>query len=306
VIEAAADTLRPTAEARGVRLQTVLDTGPNPVFGDAGRLQQIVWNLLSNAIKFTPKGGRVQVTLERINSHTEIRVSDTGRGISKEFLPYVFERFRQADSSTTREYGGLGLGLAIVRHLTELHGGSVMVESPGEGQGATFTVRLPLAVVREGSGPLGQPHAPRFHQAAGDLPAEYGAELSGVRVLVVDDEADARDLLTVILRQCGAEVLAVGSTAEGLAAVGQWRPDVLVSDIGMPGRDGYDLIRGVRALSPDQGGNTPAIALTAYARSEDRLKSLRSGFQTHVAKPVEPSELAATIAGLVRTHRKPK
>jgi PAS domain S-box-containing protein len=303
VIEAAVDSLRPTAEARGVRFQTVLDTNSNLVLGDAGRLQQIVWNLLSNAIKFTPKGGRIQVSLERINSHIEIHVSDTGQGINKEFLPYVFERFRQADNSTTRKYGGLGLGLAIVRHLVELHGGSVSADSPGEGLGAIFTIRLPLAVVREGGNQLNQPYASRFHQAiAGDVPLEFRGELEGVRVLVVDDEVDARDLLTIILEQCGAEVRAEGSTTQALAALKQWRPDVLVSDIGMPGRDGYELIQEVRSLDASQGGDTPAIALTAYARSEDRLKALRSGFQTHVAKPVEPTELAATIAGLVRTH----
>lgn len=303
VIEAAVDALRPTADTRGLRLQTMLDTKPNLVLGDAGRLQQIIWNLLSNAIKFTPKGGRVQITLERINSHIEIRVSDTGQGISSEFLPYVFERFRQADSSTTRKYGGLGLGLAIVRHLTELHGGSVAAESPGEGLGSTFILRLPLAVMREGSNYQNQLRASRYHQAiAGEMPAEFGAELAGVRVLVVDDEADARELLTIILQQCGAEVRTAASTPQGLEALKQWHPDVLVSDIGMPGHDGYALIRQVRALSAAEGGNIPAIALTAYARSEDRMKALRSGFQTHVAKPVDPTELSATIAGLVRSH----
>ncbi len=307
VIEGAVDALRPTAETRSVRLQTVLDTKANLVLGDAVRLQQIVWNLLSNAIKFTPKGGRVQISLERINSHIELRVSDTGQGISKDFLPYVFERFRQADSSTTRAYGGLGLGLAIVRHLTELHGGSVAAESPGAGLGSTFIVRLPLAVMREGGSQLDQPPAPRFHQAiAGELPAELDTELAGARVLVVDDEADARELLTIILRQCGAEVRAAADVAQGLTMLKQWRPDVLVSDIGMPGQDGYALIREVRALSSAEGGDTPAIALTAYARSEDRLKALRSGFQTHVAKPVEPTELSAIIAGLVRSHGRPR
>jgi signal transduction histidine kinase len=307
VLEAAVDALQPTAEARQVRLQMVLDTKPSLVLGDAGRLQQIVWNLLSNAIKFTSKGGRVQLALERVNSHIEIKVTDTGQGISKEFLPYVFERFRQADSSTTRKYGGLGLGLAIVRHLTELHGGTVAAESPGEGQGATFIVRLPLAVVREGESTLNQPQHLRFHQPLeDDISPESSEDLAGVRVLVVDDEADARDLLTVILRQYGADVKAAGSTPAALGTLKEWLPDVLVSDIGMPDQDGYALIREVRALSLEQGGDTPAIALTAYARSEDRLKALRSGFHVHVAKPVEPTELSATIAGLVRFYRRAK
>jgi PAS domain S-box-containing protein len=302
-IEAAVDALRPTADARGVRLQAVLETKPNLVLGDANRLQQIVWNLLSNAIKFTPKGGRVQVALSRINSHVEIQVSDTGQGISKKFLPYVFERFRQADSSPSRSYGGLGLGLAIVRHLVELHGGNVTADSPGEGEGSTFTVRLPLAIMREGVNQLDPQSAMRLHQAAEKgIPMELGLELAGVRVLAVDDEADARELLTVVLGQCGAEVRTAGSTPEAIDLLKEWRPDVLVSDIGMPGQDGYELIREVRALNTNQGGSIPAIALTAYARSEDRLKALRSGFQTHIAKPVEPAELAAVVASLVRSH----
>jgi signal transduction histidine kinase/CheY-like chemotaxis protein len=303
-IEAAIDSLRPTADARGVELQTVLDTESNVVLGDTSRLQQVVWNLLSNAIKFSPEGGRVQVTLERMNSHhVEIRVSDTGQGISMEFLPYVFERFRQADSSTTRKYGGLGLGLAIVRHLVELHGGTVAADSPGAGLGATFTVRLPLAVMREKEETTDQPQKPSFHEMEeGGVLAEFGWELSGVQVLIVDDDADARELLTAILQQYGAEVRGVGSTPEGIEAVKAWRPDVLVSDIGMPGRDGYELIREVRALSSEHGGDIPAIALTGYARSEDRLKALRSGFQKHVTKPVEPENLAATIAGLIRLN----
>jgi signal transduction histidine kinase/CheY-like chemotaxis protein len=303
-IEAAIDSLRPTADARGVELQTVLDTASNVVLGDTSRLQQVVWNLLSNAIKFSPEGGRVQVALERKTSHhVEIRVSDTGQGIREEFLPYVFERFRQADSSTTRKYGGLGLGLAIVRHLVELHGGTVAADSPGEGLGATFTVRLPLAAIRETEGRTGQPHKPSFYETGeGGMPAEFGWELVGVQVLIVDDDADARELLTAILQQYGAEVRGVGSTPEGIEALKAWRPDVLVSDIGMPGRDGYELIREVRALSSEHGGDIPAIALTGYARSEDRLKALSSGFQKHVTKPVEPENLAATIAGLIRLN----
>jgi signal transduction histidine kinase len=303
-IEAAIDSLRPTADARGVELQTVLDPASNVVLGDTNRLQQVVWNLLSNAIKFSPEGGRVQVALERVNSHhVEIRVNDTGQGISKEFLPYVFERFRQADSSTTRKYGGLGLGLAIVRHLVELHGGSVAADSPGEGLGATFTVKLPLAVMREKEGTTVQLQKPSFYETGeGGMPAEFGVGLAGVQVLIVDDDADARELLTAILQQYGAEVRGVGSTPEGIEALKAWQPDVLVSDIGMPGRDGYELIREVRALSSEHGGDIPAIALTGYARSEDRLKALSSGFQKHVTKPVEPENLAATIAGLIRLN----
>lgn len=302
VIEAAADTLRPTAEARSVRLQTILDTGPHLVFGDAGRLQQIFWNLLSNAIKFTPRDGRVQVTLSRVNSHLEIKVNDTGQGIKPEFLAYVFERFRQADSSTTRGFGGLGLGLSIVRHLTELHGGTVTAESPGEGMGATFTVKLPLAVMRDGFLPPDPDSHPRFNTLPSrKVSVEFTEDVSGVRVLVVDDESDARDLLSAILQQSGAEVRVADSTAQGIMILKQWRPDILVSDIGMPQQDGYVLIREVRALPADQGGATPAIALTAFARSEDRMKALRAGFQTHLAKPVEPIELVVTIAGLMRS-----
>ena len=307
VIEAAVDSLRPTAEARRVRLQTVLDTGQNLVLGDTNRLQQVIWNLLSNAIKFTPKDGRVQVALERINSHVEIRVSDTGQGISREFLPYVFERFRQADSSTTREYGGLGLGLAIVRHLVELHGGSVAADSPGEGLGATFTISLPLTVINKSSGLVSRPQTlPNDHSGGARAQEGSGLELDGVRILVVDDEADARSLLTIILQQYGAEVKTAGSTLEGLEALKEWRPEVLVSDIGMPDRDGYELIREVRALGSAQGGDLPAIALTAYARSEDRLKALKAGFQAHIAKPIEPEELVTTIAILIRPHGRPR
>jgi CheY-like chemotaxis protein len=245
----------------------------------------------------------VQVSLARINSHVEIRVSDTGRGISQEFLPYVFERFRQADSSTTRKFGGLGLGLAIVRHLVELHGGSASVESQGEGLGATFIIKLPLAAMRERSDRADPSRLPRFRPVPDEQAPEHsGQELAGVRVLIIDDEADARDLLTVILMQSGAEVKAARSTLEGVETLKAWRPDVLVSDIGMPERDGYDLIRAVRALDSEQGGDTPAVALTAYARSEDRLKALKSGFQTHVTKPIEPAELTAIVSSLIRSY----
>ncbi len=299
VVEDAVESVRPTADAKGIRLQTVLDTMTNLVAGDSHRLQQVIWNLLSNAIKFTSKGGRVQVTLARIDSHVEIVISDSGEGIAPEFLPYVFERFRQADSSTKRTYGGLGLGLAIVRHLVELHGGTVSAVSAGPGQGATFSVRLPLAIMRESGKPVDEQPAPLFQRAgAGKVSSEIEQKVPAVRVLVVDDEADARELLQAVLAQCGAEVRAVGSVQAAMEELRQWRPDVLISDIGMPGEDGYQLIRQVRALSHKEGGSIPAAALTAYARSEDRLRALKAGFQTHVAKPVEPAELVAVVASL--------
>lgn len=293
VIEAAIDSARPAAEAKIIRLQPVLDPATGPVAGDSDRLQQIVWNLLSNAIKFTPKQGRVQVLLEQINSHVEITVSDTGKGISAEFLPYVFERFRQADSTTTRTHSGLGLGLAIVRHLVELHGGTVHAESLGEGQGAMFIVKLPLMPVRLSSSDPERVH-PRAGSGVpfGDLPS-----LDGLQVLVVDDEADAREFITAVLEQCGAAVTAIASAKEALEVI-EPKLDVLVSDIGMPEEDGYALINQVRSLTPEQGGRIPAAALTAYAREEDRTKALLAGFQLHVSKPVSPAELAAVVANL--------
>ena len=296
-IEAAIEALRPAAEAKDIRIQKMMDTGVISVLGDPARLQQIVWNLLSNAIKFTKKGGRVQVRLERINSHIEIAVSDTGVGIKPEFLPHVFERFRQADQKTTRQHGGLGLGLAIVRHLVELHGGMVDAMSSGEGQGATFVVKLPVVPVYQKSD-----LAERAHPAAREtLPSfDCPERLDGLKALIVDDEADTRELLRVGLSQCGAEVITVGSAQEALEAIKRERPALLVSDIGMPDEDGYELMRKVRALPAQQGGKTPAIALTAYARTEDRLRALRAGYQMHVTKPVELAELAAVMASLVR------
>ena len=296
-IDAAVESVRPAAEAKGVRLEKVTDTGAETVMGDPARLQQVVWNLLMNAVKFTPRGGRVQIRLERVNSQVEIAVADTGAGIDPEFLPHVFERFRQADQKTTRQHGGLGLGLAIVRHLVELHGGSVRADSGGEGAGATFTVALPVAPIhrREEAGA-------RAHPAARDtLPAhECPERLDGLRVLVVDDEADARELLAEGLGQCGAQVTAASSAREALEAMAGEKFDALVSDIGMPGEDGYELIRRVRALPADRGGRTPAVALTAYARTEDRLRAMRAGFEMHVAKPVELTELIVVIANLAR------
>ncbi|HZG52346.1 MAG TPA: ATP-binding protein, partial [Pyrinomonadaceae bacterium] len=296
-IEAAIESVRPAAEAKGVRVQKIVDTGVVTVSGDPVRLQQIVWNLLSNAIKFTPRGGRVHVRLERINSHVEIGVNDSGAGIEREFLPYVFDRFRQADGRTTRQHGGLGLGLAIVRHLVELHGGTVRAESPGEGQGATFTVMLPVAPVYQHVGQEG-----RVHPAARDTLPSYECpdRLDGLRILVVDDEPDTRDLLKFGLGQCGADVTVVGSVSEALEAIRASVPELLISDIGMPDRDGYELIRCVRELPAESGGKIPAIALTAYARVEDRMQALRAGYQMHVPKPVELVELVAVAASLVR------
>jgi len=296
IIEAAVDSVRLAAEAKGIRVQCLLDPRTSPVSGDPNRLQQIVWNLLSNAVKFTPKGGQVQIQLKAADWNVEIIVSDTGQGINAEFLPHMFEQFRQADSATTRRFGGLGLGLAIVRHLVELHGGTIQAESAGEGQGATFTVRLPVMIGSEPNeaGELG----------AGRQAGQAQLSLSGLRVLAVDDEADARELLTAMLSKCDAQVRATASATEALEVLANWHPDVLISDIEMPDIDGYSLIRQVRELEADRGGQIPAVALTAHARVEDRLRALRAGFQIHVSKPIEPTELAIVLASLTgRTTR---
>ncbi|HJR07663.1 MAG TPA: ATP-binding protein [Pyrinomonadaceae bacterium] len=301
VVAAAIDALRPTAEAKAIRLQPLLDPQASPVSGDTDRLQQVVWNLLSNAIKFTPRGGRVQVRLERINSHVEIVVSDSGRGISPEFLPHVFDRFRQADGTSTRRHGGLGLGLSIVRQLVELHGGTVGVESEGEGQGATFIVQLPLMVTRKPSDAAATPTRTRRHPTAGgdELSFDCPPSLEGLRVLVVDDEPDTRRLLRTVLERCGSEVTTAGSAAEAVVAFNASKPDVLISDIGMPEEDGYELIAKLRASeAAGSNGRIPAIALTAYARVEDRVRALNAGFQVHVPKPIEPVELLAVVASL--------
>jgi PAS domain S-box-containing protein len=300
VIEAALATVRPAAEGRSIRLQTILDPNVGLVRGDPNRLQQVIWNLLSNAIKFTNRGGRVQIAMARVNSHVEISVSDTGQGIDPQFLPYVFERFRQADSSTTRKHTGLGLGLAIVKQLVELHGGTVRAMSPGEDQGSTFIIELPLAVSHgvKSDEDREQPVTPRA------VPFDNGPiSLRGVRVVVVDDEADARELVSRILSHREAEVRTFASADDALKAIGPEHFDVLVSDIGMPGKDGYELIREIRGRSFDQGGSVPAVALTAFARSEDRTRALLAGFQMHVAKPVEPSELIATVGSLAGLTR---
>lgn len=299
VIEAALDTVRPAADARSIRIQTVLDSEAGPVSGDPDRLQQVVWNLLSNAIKFTPKGGRVQVRLERINSHIEIIVSDTGQGISPEFLPHIFDRFSQADGSTTRVHSGLGLGLAIARNIVELHGGTIHAESPGQGQGTTFIVNLPLMIVHRF---FDRPD--RVHPTAStEVSLKDAPSLEGVKILVVDDEVDTRELLITLLEQSGARVTAAASVSDALEKLEQMQPDVLLSDIGMPDEDGYSLIRRVRTLSKERGGQTPAIALTAYARTEDRIRALEAGFQTHIAKPLEPAELVAVIKSFAGRDR---
>ncbi len=297
VIEAAIDTIRPAAEAKQIRIQSTLDPKVGLVLGDPERLQQVVWNLLSNAIKFTPREGRVQVGLQRVNSHVEITVADTGKGIAQGFLPFVFDRFTQADSSSTRTTGGLGLGLAIVRHLVELHGGTVGVTSPGEGLGTSFTVKIPMVTVA----------TQRFcNEAAHRMRTDSGATatvppISGLKLLLVDDEPETLATLSLLLERRGALIKAAGSAREALAILKHWWPDVLVTDIGMPQEDGYTLIGNVKALERDRGTHIPAIALTAYARAEDRLKILSSGFQVHVPKPVDPIELITVIANVFRT-----
>jgi PAS domain S-box-containing protein len=297
VLRAAVETVTPAADAKGVRIQAVLDPLAGPVSGDPNRLQQVFWNLLTNAIKFTPKGGGVQLVLERVNSQLEVSVIDSGEGIRPEFLPHVFDRFRQADPSTTRRHGGLGLGLSLVKQLVELHGGTVRAKSAGVGQGSTFTVSLPLTVVH----PEREAEALRRHPqvaATTTFADEMCVQIDGLKVLVVDDEADARTLLRRLLEDCGAIVTTAASAAEALERLVVERPDVLISDIGMPGEDGYSLIRRVRALGPENSGNIPAVALTAYAGSEDRTRSILAGFQMHIAKPVEPTELLAVVASV--------
>jgi PAS domain S-box-containing protein len=292
-VEAALETVRPAAEAKCIALEVKSDSDVSHISGDPNRLQQVIWNLVSNAIKFTPNGGRVTVEIERINECVEIRVRDTGIGIKEEFLPHVFDRFRQADASSIRKFGGLGLGLAIVRHITEMHGGTVSVDSAGENQGATFTVSLPVITdsqkdteaLEESAESMGFAAAPRL-------------SLDGLLILAVDDEEDTRQLLVQTLTFYGATVITAKSAGEGLMEVIDKNPDVLVSDIGMPDEDGYSLIRKVRALSDEQQKNVKAIALTAFTRAQDRMRALSAGYQNHVAKPVEPDELATVIASL--------
>ena len=288
VIGAAADVVRPAAEAKGVELESVLSSFRPVVPGDPGRLEQVIWNLLSNAVRFTPKGGRVEVRLGVADSRAEVRVSDTGKGIRADFLPHVFERFRQADSGTARVHGGLGLGLAIVRNLVELHEGTVEVESPGEGQGTTFRVTLPLL----------PPEVTRLGPVDATTGGEAVPALNRVRVLVVDDDGDTREWLSAVLTQSSAEVTTASSVREALEVFERARPDVLLSDIAMPGEDGYALIRKVRALDAGHGGRVPALALTAYASAQDRTRALAAGYQVHIAKPIEPAALVAAVVKL--------
>jgi signal transduction histidine kinase/ActR/RegA family two-component response regulator len=295
VLHGALETVRPAAEAKGIVLETVLDPAAGLVMGDPARLQQVAWNLLMNAVKFTPRGGRVRLGLRRDGSLVEVTVGDSGEGIAPDMLPHVFERFRQADSSTTRAHGGLGLGLALVKHLVELHGGTVAAHSAGRGQGATFVVKLPVAIAEVALAPASRAsrgaHAPDSATAV--------ARLDGLRVLVADDDAEAISLAQTILSGAGADVRACAAAAEALDVLREWRPDVLVSDIEMPGEDGYSLIRKVRALGAAEGGQTPAVALTAYGRPQDRTRSLAAGFNMHVPKPVDPGELTTIIASVV-------
>jgi PAS domain S-box-containing protein len=299
VVTDAISAVQPAADAKGVVLRNVIDSLAGPVNGDANRLQQVVWNLLSNAIKFTPRGGQVQIYLRRINSHVEIEVSDTGQGIEPKFLTQLFARFSQADATTTRRHGGLGLGLAIVRHLVELHGGTVAASSPGLGQGSRFAVRLPLSLVRDHGSDEAHPasHVPLGAEAV---------DLSNVKVLVVDDEPDGLSIAKRMLESCNATVITASSAAEAFEVVQRERPGVLLCDIGMPEEDGYQLLRRIRALPTEQGGNVPAVALTAFARSEDRRRALMAGFQMHLPKPVESPELIAVVASLSGVVSRPK
>jgi signal transduction histidine kinase len=289
-IKAALETVRLAAEAKSVQIQTMFDPTIGQVLGDSARLQQVIWNLLTNAVKFTPDRGRVEIQLQQIGSQALIQVRDTGKGISPDFLPYVFEYFRQADATTTRTFGGLGLGLAIVRHLVELHGGTVQVDSPGEGQGATFTVRLPL-IKDKSSTQKAEGNSSPF--------TPESSPLTGIRVLVIDDDVDSREFIAFVLEQLGAQVSTVTSAGEAIASLEQLPPDILLSDIGMPDMDGYMLMRQIRAMPPEQGGQILAIALTAYAGEIDRQQALAAGFQHHLAKPVEPDELVKVILNLL-------
>jgi len=298
VIEAAIATVKPAADAKNIRLQSVLDSRSIRVFGDCGRLQQVVWNVLINAIKFTPKGGRVQIVLERVDSHAVIRIADSGQGITTEVLPFIFDRFRQGDASTAKRHGGLGLGLSIVKHLVELHGGTVTASSSGPDQGATFVVSLPIQSVQSLDLEL---NTPRITSTIADTAS---LSLKGIRVLVVDDDLDARELVRRLLEECAAHVILAKSAVEAFELFTKERPDVVLSDIGMPDRDGYELIRKIRALSEHEGGNVPAAALTALVRAEDRKRAMLAGFQAHISKPVDVGELIAVVATLMgRTGR---
>ena len=301
VVEQGIDAVKLAAEAKEITILREIDPNAGPVYGDAARLQQIIWNLLSNAVKFTARGGRVKIGLSRVSSRVQVVVQDNGIGIPREFLPYVFDRFRQADPTTTRARGGLGLGMAITRHLAELHGGEITADSEGEGKGATFTLTLPLRAVR-----TEETSKPSVAPVTSGAPApavreECAEELDGARVLVVDDEADARMLVSRVLTDCRSEVRAVDSVAEAFEVMQEWVPDVIISDIGMPEEDGYALIRRIRSVESRRGGHVAALALTAYASLDDRRRALSAGFEVHLAKPVTPSQLISTVARLVRS-----
>ncbi|MEA5570888.1 CHASE domain-containing protein [Calothrix sp. UHCC 0171] len=295
VVMSAIDTIQPAVDAKQIQITTQLQPDAL-IWGDANRLQQVIWNLISNAIKFTPKDGQVKISLEKISSQIQIQIADTGQGIKPEFLPYVFDRFRQADGSSTRSFGGLGLGLAIVRHIVELHGGTVSATSPGEGKGATFTVELPVLATRQKIF-NSTPQAIITHEVS----TKSQRILDGLKIILVEDENDARELIATVLEEAGAEVILAANVAQALHTLQQSKPDILISDIGMPQEDGYMLIRKVRALSSEQGGKTPALALTAFAGEEDKNQALNAGFQGHLAKPVEPIELVTRIADLVKS-----
>ncbi len=299
VVRSAIESVTPAAEARQIRLTTALDPRAPRIYGDPERLQQVIWNLLSNAIKFTPKGGRVQVRVERTNSHVDIVVSDNGEGIHKSFLPHMFDRFTQQDASYTRKKGGLGLGLAITRHLVEMHGGNISAQSEGEGKGSVFTVTLPIVPLKQAdANSAGAEHA---HPTAASLPVINDLPaLDGLRVMAVDDQRDTLDMLETVLSASRAEVRLANSAAQAMDILKTWKPDVIISDIGMPVADGYTLIQQIRALDPANGGRIPAIALTAYARVEDRIRTLSAGYQMHVAKPVDPAELVAVLASIAK------
>ena len=296
ILTSVVDIVRPAADAKGIRLHTVIDSHTGSVSADPERIRQVLWNLLSNAIKFTPKDGRVEVRLEQVNSQVDVVVTDSGQGIDPEFLPHIFDRFRQADSSTTRAHGGLGLGLAIAKHLVELQGGAIRAASPGMGLGASFTVTLPLRGLYTVRVAPDDERAKESDVAVtADLPG-----LAGLRVLAVDDHSDTLDMVRRLLTRQGALVETAPSVDDALRVFERWRPDVLVVDIGMPGRDGYDLISTVRRQQVERGGGTPAIALTAFARPEDRIRVLAAGFQMHLAKPADPAELVVSVASLAR------
>jgi len=306
VVASGVDSLAPAAQAKSIEITTHVPSEPVPLIGDPERLQQVLWNLLGNAIKFTPSGGRVEVRIDRFDQRAEIVVVDTGQGISPAFLPHVFDRFRQADSSTARAHGGLGLGLAIVRNLTELHGGSVRAESSGEGQGAAFTVTLPSvctvpAGLQEGAAP-----PPASEPALADEAPEVVGQLDGLRALVIDDDADGREAIAVMLTGAGAEVSTAASVRSALTSIDHWLPDVVVSDIGLPGEDGYAFIEQLRTLAAKRGLSIPAVALTAYAGAEERARALAAGYLEHLAKPVEPARLLSVLGAFRPAEGRPE